>query len=607
MEHLESSIAVEQERTGGAPSAQTEALIDDEAQARMASAREGLWLRAAYLLAGAVVTGAIFWWLQFSTGSICCGDYDGYYHVRWSQMLWDGLRTGKFPPPFTALPLTTLNPKDYVDHHFLFHVLQMSYSWFGNTVLAAKVGTLVFGALAVLSCYWLVLRYRLRYPLIWLVALLACSTPFLFRMNMAKAMSFSIVLMVAGIYLLFERKYIWLLPLSFLFALTYDMFALLCIAAGLWLLVTMWSERSVRSLAVRRAFVGLLYVGVGSILRFVINPYFPHNLQLFFEHLLMKVTKDDFTARVGGEWYPYNTLEFMTNSFVACVAMVAGYIAYQSGDRKSTMRALFFLAFATILLVANARWKRFAEYWPPFAVLFAAFSMQPILEGARSYLRRLPSDVLDELKPFLDHQSAPVEERQQQRAVIARYAAATIIAVALSLQLIGNMKAASKEISESAPPEHYQKGMEWIRMNVPEGEMIFNTDWDDFPRLFYFSPKHQYVSGLDPTYLLDQNEELFHLYESITLGREKEMARLIRERFRARYVFTDKLEVHDEFYNKAIESGWFEEVYDDDHCTVLRLRDEWREPPPETPAADNPDETGNNATGDDDGEAPDEP
>jgi hypothetical protein len=40
------------------------------------------------LLIAAASIGLIFWRLQFSTRSICCGDYDGYYHIMWSRLLW---------------------------------------------------------------------------------------------------------------------------------------------------------------------------------------------------------------------------------------------------------------------------------------------------------------------------------------------------------------------------------------------------------------------------------------------------------------------------------------------------------------------------------------
>ena len=48
-------------------------------------------------LAALIVVALIFWWLQYSTEAICCGDYDGYYHIKWSRLIWDNLRAGHFP------------------------------------------------------------------------------------------------------------------------------------------------------------------------------------------------------------------------------------------------------------------------------------------------------------------------------------------------------------------------------------------------------------------------------------------------------------------------------------------------------------------------------
>jgi hypothetical protein len=98
---------------------------------------------------------------------------------------------------------------------------------------------------------------------------------------------------------------------------------------------------------------------------------------------------------------------------------------------------------------------------------------------------------------------------------------------------------------------------------------VFNTDWDDFPMLFYYSPKNAYVAGLDPTYLHDQDAELWNLYVNITLGRESNAGPLIRRRFGAEFVFTDNQ--HGDFLNKAKASGAFEIAYTDKHTTVLRV------------------------------------
>ena len=561
------------------PAARDVAHRDDAAPtvttANEATTRARPWWTLAptlHLVAGGVVIGAVFYWLQFSTRAICCGDFDGYYHIRWSQLLWDGLRQGQFPPAFTWLPLTTLNPQDYVDHHLLFHVLQIPFTWFRDVRLGAKVSAALFAGLAVFSCYWLVVRHRVSYPLVWLFALLGCSAPFLYRMNMAKAMSVSIVLLIVGIHLLFTRRYVWLLPLAFVFTLTYDMFVLLGVAAALWTAVLLWSER-------RLHWQPPVYVGAGILTGLIINPYFPKNVQLLAAHVAMKVTATGFSTAVGNEWYPYDSWDFFNNCLLAFVAMFAGYVAFQWREREGSARPLFFLIFSTLLLIANARWRRFAEYWPPFAVLFAAFSLQPLLAGARAALHQLPSEVLNDLQPFLDRQErAETLERERERKR-AGLAVASFAGVLLAIWMGFTVLRETREIADSAPPEDYRAGLEWLRRNAPAGQLVFNTDWDDFPKLFYYDPTHAYVSGLDPTYLHDQNPELSKLYEQITLGKEKDPGPLLRDRFGARYVFTDNEEVHDAFYNNALDSGWFDEVYTDEHCTILYVRDQKGLPP----------------------------
>jgi hypothetical protein len=164
------------------------------------------FIRILQFSAGIAGIGIIFYLLQFSTTAICCGDFDGYYHVQWARELWMSMKSKAFPPAFPWLPLTTLNPKDYVDHHLLFHIFQIPFVAFSDPRLGAKIASALFGGLAVLSCYWLLLRYRVRYPLVWLIALLACSAPFLFRMNMAKAPPLAIVYLVIAIHLFFKRK-----------------------------------------------------------------------------------------------------------------------------------------------------------------------------------------------------------------------------------------------------------------------------------------------------------------------------------------------------------------------------------------------------------------
>jgi hypothetical protein len=529
-------------------------------------------LRAVQLAVGAIAIGIVFWKLQFSTSAICCGDADGYYHIKWSRMLWEALRNHKFPPQFTWLPLTTLDPKSYVDHHLLFHFFQIPFTWFGDLRLGAKISATIFASLALFSCYWFMVRHRIRYSLLGLLALLACSAPFLYRLNMAKAPPFAIIYLIIGIHLLFQKKYWPLLPLSFVFALTYDMFVLLVLAALIWMAVIGWTEQ-------RFEWRPIVWVMIGAIAGLVINPYFPTNLHLLYEHVKIKVTAEDFSTKVGQEWYPYDSWEFLGNSAVACAAMVVGYLAFDPSDRKRSHHSVFFLVFATALMIMTARWRRIAEYWPPFAVIFCAFALQQWLQGTRSTLTHLSTDILDELQPFLDRPQATASFSDSDWRELWRIIAIAVVAVTLGVVLFLNLRSTSKEIAESEPHDFYRAGSQWIAANVAPGEIVFNTDWDDFPRLFYYNPANVYVSGLDPTYLLDRNKKLSQLYEDITTGKEDDPGPLIRDRFGARYVFTDN--EHPDFLEAAQSSGWFEVVYEDKQCTILHIRDKQVEPEPD--------------------------
>src|SRR5215216_5132959 len=68
--------------------------------------------RIVFLVFGFVAILLVMIVLQKQTDAICCGDWDGYYHIKWSSMLWENFKQFKWLPTFEWLPLTVLNPKD---------------------------------------------------------------------------------------------------------------------------------------------------------------------------------------------------------------------------------------------------------------------------------------------------------------------------------------------------------------------------------------------------------------------------------------------------------------------------------------------------------------
>ena len=530
-----------------------------------------------YLIFGFFVIILLMTILQFSTQAICCGDWDGYYHIKWSQLLWENFKQGKWLPEFVWLPLTVLNAQDYADHHFLFHLLQIPFLWFFEPVMAAKIAAVFYGSAAIFSVYWLMFRYRVDYLLVWLAALLTCASSFLFRINMAKAPPLTIIYTIIGIYLLFERRYVWLLPLMFAFVWTYSLFPLLLFAAFFWTLIIAWNER-------RFEWRPLAYTVGGMILGNLINPYFPQNLYLFWEHFITKVkVGSDFAVSVGGEWYPYSGQELLMNFPIALAAMLVGYILFAPKNGKLPEKPTFFLMFVTVLLVSQFRSKRFAEYFPPFAILFAAFSWKEFF--APVFLPLLK----DNAEPFFDENKKSAKWRTYD---VLKQGSLWFLGFFLVLWLIYNLRgiefAGFKEegliatLQGNEANDKYKRATDWAKENIPEGERIFNCNWDDFPKLFFFDTKHAYVYGLDPNYLFTENPELSKLIPDITSGKIEEAAPVIREKFGSRFIFSDitngKMD-NEDMIAKCLESGWCETAYEDDEAIFLKIRDAKGEPP----------------------------
>ena len=266
----------------------------------------------------------------------------------------------------------------------------------------------------------------------------------------------------------------------------------------------------------------MVYVLVGCAAGLIINPYFPHNLQLLIEHMQIKLTASEFNTKVGSEWYPYDSWEFLGNSAVACIAMFVGYIAFEPSERRRvSLPALLSALFdgthdhdcalekdcGILAAVCRAVCRFFA------AAMAGRLSSLSHASASGGTWRNSNHFSIAKVSSLL--------KKTLTCVACVRTIAVAAVALALSVFLFFNLRATVKEIGQSEPHDHYRAGAEWMRTNVPPGQMVFNTDWDDFPRLFYYDPSHYYVSGLDPSYLFDKDPDLSRLYDRITLGTEE--------------------------------------------------------------------------------------
>ena len=474
-------------------------------------------------------------WIQFATPDM--PDNDGFYHIKLAWLM----RTEGLKPDFPYLPLSILNEREFYDHHFLFHVALIPFT-LGDLRMGAKWAAVAFASLAFLAIWYLFHRQRVPFAWLWAMGLLGISDAFLYRMSITRAQSLSLGMLALAYAWLLEGKYKHLTVLGLIYVWMYDAFPLMIALAVLHFLAVALTER-------RFEFRPLLYISAGIVLGMLVNPYFPHNLIFSYHHMLPKLT-DATSVRVGNEWYPYDTKQLLDNSLPALVAFASGVLALGlSGRRMDARTALgLFVALLFGLMLFQAR--RFVEYFPPFALIFAAFAWTPLLET----------------KPV---STESISTPRGYIAFLQNYFPVLILFLGVAFSIVWSIAPAREAIDRSKPYGLYANASAWLENNTPAGSRIFQTDWDDFPRLFYYNTHNTYLIGLDPTYLQLYDADLYDLWVKITQGDVQNPSKVIATTFGSRYIHTDLN--HADFLKVAAEDPGLKEVYRDDQAVILEV------------------------------------
>ena len=250
---------------------------------------------------------------------------------------------------------------------------------------------------------------------------------------------------------------------------------------------------------------------------------------------------------------------------MACIAMVilAAYAGFDPSDRRRSPRPLFFLIFAPA--DAMTALERIAEYWPPFAIIFAAFALQPWVAG--------PGHPSVQLPPTRRIATLPGPARPSvmdlERPITASYCSLVPPPLSLScagLRWLPTLLVTIKDYQRqrSAKPLQSRHAMGAFKCSTRRGRFQH--------RLGRLSPGCSITNSDSrlcfrrrPRFAYDRNAELSKLYDRITLGKRKIRAAPVRDRFGARYVlYRLTPNTHSKFSSKAMDSGWFEgSLYED--------------------------------------------
>lgn len=302
----------------------------------------------------------------------------------------------------------------------------------------------------------------------------------------------------------------------------------------------------------RFEFRPLLFVLGGVLAGVILNPYFPDNIIFSIHHMLPKLLDATSVRGVGNEWFPYTTEQLLKNSLPVLAAFSSGVFALGFAGRKMDVRTAFALLAALFFGLMLFQARRFVEYFPPFALIFAAFAFAPLLLDAQP-------------------DSAPSDNphRWDFSSFVQMNFSLIFLALVISTGIVRSVPNVRDALDVSKPYDLYAGSSAWLRLNTPENSLIFQTDWDDFPRLFFYNTHNTYLIGLDPTYMQIYDPGLYNLWTQITRGQIKNPSRMILDKFGARYIHSDLK--HDEFLAIAGQDSGLKEVYRDGDSVIFEV------------------------------------
>ena len=440
-------------------------------------------------------------------------DPDSYYHAEIVQQLLQHGLVLDFP----WLPFTTL-AQDFSDHHLVYHLLLMPFVAGLGPVLGLKVFQVLSGTVLLTILFALLKRWQLPYALV-AMPLLFTSYPFVIRLNLVKASTLAIAMFVVILWLLWERRYAWVAVVTMLYSLTHGGFVLAILAA-----IAVW----LGELFETRKFVvptGLFVTVAGCALGVVASPYFPANLPFLWAQLFqIGVVNYQTVISVGAEWYPFALPDLISYLSILLIVALAALIVVVL-DRKQNLlnRVVVSLWLLTVgFFVLTLRSRRFIEYLVPILWLGVVIVVLP--RAKQLWLQC--------------HQ-----QLGRWWLVISVY---VVSAALFSLFMVTT--GAGATFASNRPVNEWQPVAEVLN-TLPTGSRVFHGAWHDFPPLFYASPKHEYIVGLDATFLYLASAKQYRQWDDISSGRAKlESAQRVREEFAAQYIFINKTEEHTKLF-----------------------------------------------------------
>jgi hypothetical protein len=535
-----------------------------EAAGRQGGSRQMAWLA----LAGLAVV------LFYSSARLAAPapwSYDEYYHLGMARELWAHFPLRSFPwTPFSLIS------EHFADGVPLFHLALMPFA--GWPIERAGLAGVLLGQAFVLTCLGVALwRLRARQAWIYMLGMATLGSLFALRFDMCRPQ-----LLLGGFSLLFLGLLVtgarpWALAaVAAVFGLAHAggwiaIFYTAVWAAAGWLMPAAaagalgtsnapggaGAPGSTRAAAPgpegeasgpagggrRLLWRPVVWVAAGWLAGQLIHPNFPYNLRLMaLANLVVPFEASPagnaaLRSQIGEELAPPG-LAILAEQWTIFLAPAVTAVTLLR-ERRLRTRATLTTALVAVafLLLGALLLRRMLEVGAPLALLALA--------------------------------ALAVERRRQGLGGLLGGWTAWAAAGAL---LVGTLWTATTVrrygFGEVSAPQEMAR---WLGEHGRPGERVFTAQWADSAPLFYSAPRLQSLVALDPTLFFAKDPRLFQEYVDVVQGRRPQAARIIRQRFGARWVTIWQAPVYEKFAEQLVATPGVQLVYRDAYYVIADL------------------------------------
>lgn len=516
-------------------------------------------------------------------------DPDSLYHIRHAWLYRTvSLFNSDFPWTYYSVLRTSSS-----DLWYGFHLSLIPFTYFGNLIVGVKVAGIFLTSILFFVYFWAAKRHRLRAPFLWPVLFFFAVPNALFQLLMVRPHMLSLALAILLFSFFIKGKW-WQIFLAGLglaffhssffwvgFLIVFLVFILRYLAGILK------KDESPVTVLPRNEFAKQMLRG---------SPQAAHaswKFDVFKALSLLGGTATGFFLRPN----PFSAVKLLYTQVFQLLfeksgnlpLLFARELSPLSFSTLSKTSALFLLLWASAIIflfwtVYKQRRllrKVFLDQWVVlgssglFSLIFFFLSL---FVARRSYIWWVSFGGIF-IGAFYSYVLVLKERWKETASVI----------MAIFLLMMASYTAYQNGISmarNAMPPERLKEAALWLKDNTKQGEIVFNTHWDNFSALFFWNQNNFYIGGMDPIFQYVYSPSLYWKFHYLskdemvekTCGvypcepafQEDTYAVLVRD-FNAKYVLVEKKR-NPVFYQFLGLSPKFEKKFENSKEAIFLVR-----------------------------------